>query len=64
MFTASHSSQLLVSGDADDSVILLGEGWQHDVSSVELDGTSYQSYTHTGSAAQLLVQTEVQQPVV
>ena len=62
MFVTSHTSQLLVTGNTDDSVTLLGSGWQHDVATVELAGVQYQSYSHTGAAAQLLVHPDLIQP--
>ena len=59
MFVASHTSQLLVTGQNDDSVTPLDGGWQHDVARIETADAQYQSYTHTGVAAQLLVQSDL-----
>ena len=64
MFVTGHSSQLLVTGNADDSVVLIGGGWQHEVATMEIGGAQYQSYTHTGTAAQLLVHGDMIQPLV
>ena len=64
MFVTHHTSQLLVTGNANDRVTLLGSGWQHDAAPVVIDGAQYQSYSHPGAAAQLLVHSDLMQPLV
>ncbi|MBX9609005.1 MAG: hypothetical protein K2Y51_22515 [Gammaproteobacteria bacterium] len=63
IFVDAPRSQVLISGDADDSVTLAGVGWSAEAGSVIVAGVSYQSYVHASAAAQVLVQVEVQQPV-
>ena len=64
MFVTSHTSQLLVTGNADDSVTLLGGGWVLDAVTVEIDGVLFQSYNNTGAAGQLLLHPDLIAPLV
>ena len=57
-FFAANTRQLLIDGNAGDSVSASGQGWLQG-SNVTVDGASYASYTVAGSAAQLLVDLEV-----
>jgi hypothetical protein len=57
-FVAGQTLQLLLDGNAGDTVHASGQGWVQG-SNVLVDGSSYASYTVTGSAAQLLVDLEV-----
>lgn len=55
---AAQTRQLLLDGNAGDTVHANGQGWVLG-SNVVVDGASYASYTHAGTSAQLLVDLEV-----
>ena len=55
---AAQTHQLLIDGNSGDSVSASGQGWVQG-SNQTVDGASYASYTHAGSAAQLLVDLDI-----
>ena len=53
-FLTHHTRQLLIDGDAGDVVHSIGQAWVQ-AGNVDIAGTSYATYTHTGIAAELLI---------
>lgn len=63
LFLANGYTQLRVDGDAGDSVTSVGQGWSAG-DNVSLGGTTlYTPYTHAGSTAMLLLDTELTQHI-